>query len=481
MNKLLVLHYLSKAMLIDAALFVVPAIVGLIYSEYTCSLVFLAVGFLTILIFLPLSLIKLKNKKMYAREGMVIASLIWIFYSITGALPFYFSESIPDFLDALFESVSVFTTTGATIITDIEQLPMSVTFWRSFSQWVGGMGVLVFAIAILPSSADSMYLMQAECTGPSVNKLVPRGKKSAMYLYLIYTVMTVIVMVLLAGGGMPVFDSICYSMGTIGTGGLGIKNAGLRYYNSFYIETVIMMGMFFGGINFTLYYLMLTGRFKEIKKNSELKVYTSIIIIASILISINIIPNYGNFFTALRYGTFQVIGMITSAGYSTADYCNWPMFSQIIIMFIMFVGACSGSTGGGFKVQRLVILYKSATLSVRRMLHPNSVNIVKSDGKIIDSDSAHMVMRYLIIYIGIAAGSILFISLDDVDFGTTFSSAITCLNNIGPGISMVGPTEDYDFFSDRSKIVLMIDMLFGRLECLPLIILCSPSVWRKSF
>lgn len=481
MNKSIVLHYLSAALLLGSVLFVVPAIVAFLFGEIKCMAAFLATALLLAIISFPMTIKKPKNKKMYAREGLAIVALIWIAFSLSGALPFFVSGCIPNYVDAFFESASGFTTTGGTILSDVEILPKSMIFWRCFTNWIGGMGVLVFAIAVLPSSADSLYLMQAECPGPEMNKLVPRGKKTALYLYLMYMVLTVIIFVLLLVGRMPLFDSICSAMSTAATGGFGVRNEGIDYYNSVYIECVIMIGMMLCGINFSIYYLMIIRRFKEIKKNTEIKVYFGIILLAIFLITVNILPQYGAVRTSVRYSAFQVVSIITSGGFITSDYCDWPAFSQTIVLFLMFVGACSGSTGGGFKVQRFVILIKSAALSTRKLLHPNSVNIVKIDEKVIDSDSVHSVMRYLVIYLAIAVISALLISVDNVDFGTTFSSVLACLNNIGPGIEKVGPTGNYGFYSDFTKIILSIDMLFGRIECLPFLVVMSPSAWRRKF
>lgn len=481
MNRAIVFHYLARAMLIGSALFAVPALVSLIYHEYFCMLVFLAVGAVVALLSLPLALIRPKDRRMFAREGMVIAALLWVLFSLVGALPFYVSGWIPDFCDAVFESISGFTTTGSTILTNVEILPKGMLFWRSFTHWVGGMGVLVLAIAILPSSSDSIYLMRAECPGPQVSKLVPKGKNSAVYLYLIYTALTVVTVILLVAGGMPLFDSICHAMGIAGTGGFGIKNDGIAYYGSAYLEGVVTVTMILFGANFTLYYLMLVRRFREVRKNTELKVYLAILAISTLLVMWNIRPLYHTIGKCFRFAVFQVASIMTSTGFATTDYNRWPLFSQMVLLLLMYIGACAGSTGGGFKVQRFVILFKSGVLSLRKMLHPNSVNIIKADDKTISSDSVHGVMRYLVIYLGLLILSLLLISLDNTDFGTAFSAVSTCINNIGPGLNAVGPMENFGGLSDFSKIVLAIDMLLGRLECLPLLILCIPSVWRKNF
>lgn len=481
MNRFMVLHYLSKIMLVGSIILLLPCGVSLYYGEFSCAFNFFIVALITALIFVPFSIIKPKNQQMYTREGLVIVAIMWILYPIIGALPFYISGEIPDFIDAIFESVSGFTTTGSTILKDIEALPNGMIFWRSFTHWIGGMGVLVLAIAIFPSSNDCMYLMRAECAGPQVGKIVPKGKNSAKYLYSIYLGLTIIITILLILGGMPIFDSICHAIGTAGTGGFGIKNNGVAYYNSAYIEGVLTVGMILFGINFNMFYFILIKRFKDVLKNTELKVYLIIIAIATLLILLDIYPIYNSVSKSFRYSIFQVVSIITSTGFATADYCQWSTFSQTILTILMFVGACAGSTGGGLKVQRFIIMFKSAKKSIKQTLNPRSVNIVTSDDKSLDIDIVHGVHAYLIIYLGFFLISLLLISLNNMDFATTFSAVTTCINNIGPGLAKVGPMENFSSLSDLSKIVLIIDMLLGRLECFPLIILFSPAIWRKKF
>lgn len=481
MNKSIVFHYLSKIMLVGSATFLLPCIVSLYYKEFECAISFFIVAFAVAIISLPLAIIKPKNKHMYAREGLVIVALMWVIYPIFGALPFYISGAIPNFIDAIFESISGFTTTGSTILTDIENLPNGILFWRTFTHWIGGMGVLVFAIAIFPSSNDSMYLMRAECAGPQVGKIVPKGKNSARYLYSIYLGLTVLTTIFLILGGMPVFDSICHAMSTAGTGGFGLKNNSVVYYNSAYIDVVLTISMLLFGINFNMYYFLITKRLKDVFKNTELRVYLLIILISTILITIEIYPIYENVFTSLRFSSFQVVSIISSTGLATADYCQWSMLSQTILVILMFIGGCAGSTSGGLKVQRFIIMFKSAKKSIKQTLNPKSINIVTSDDKFLDISIVHGVHAYLIIYLGFFLISLLLISLNNVDFSTSFTAITTCINNIGPGLAKVGPTENFSFFSNLSKIVLSIDMLLGRLECFPIIILFSPAIWRKKF
>lgn len=481
MNKSIVMHYVSKTLLVGAVLFLLPALVSVYYKEYDIARTFLITALCVAIISVPLSIIKPKNNHLYAREGLVIVALMWVVYPIVGALPFWISGEIPNLIDAVFESVSGFTTTGSTILTDIEGLSRGMLFWRSLTHWVGGMGVLVLAIAILPSNNDALYLMRAECAGPQVGKIVPKGKTTALYLYLIYGVLTAILIILLLAGGMPLFDSVCHAMGTAGTGGFSIKNSGIAFYNSQYIEGVLTAGMILFGVNFSLYYFILVKRFKEVWKNSEIKVYLAIMAAATILITINIFPMYKSIGKCFRYAIFQVSSIMTSTGFGTADYNLWPVFSQTILITLMYIGACGGSTGGGFKVSRVIVLFKSAVKSIRKAIHPKSVNIVTAGEKTMDIETVHGVHAYLIIYILLIFASLLLVSINNTDFGTNFSAVTTCINNIGPGINRVGPTENFSFFSGLSKIVLSVDMLLGRLECLPIIILFSPKVWRKNF
>lgn len=481
MNKSLVFHYLSKLTLSGSALFLLPAVVSLIYGEYGTMITFILTGAGLALLSLPMTVIKPKSTDMYTKEGLVIVGLLWVVYPIAGAVPFFASGEIPSFADAVFESISGFTTTGSTILADVESLSHGMLFWRSFTHWVGGMGILVFALAVLPSSKDSLYLMKAECPGPQVSKLVPKGKNTAMYMYSIYAVLTLITVILLCLGGMPLFDSICHAMGTAGTGGFGVKNSSIAYYNSAYIDIVTSVMMILFGVNFNIYYFLLIRRFKDVGKNLELRVYFIILAVSTLLIGINIFPIYKSVGESFRYSFFQTASIMTTTGYATADFNLWPEFSKAILIALMFIGASAGSTGGGFKVQRLIIVFKNGIRHIKKLLHPKSVNLVTSEDKAMDADTVHGVHCYLGIYLFLLICSVLLISLDNRDFATTFSSVAACFNNIGPGISMVGPTENFSFFSDFSKIVLSLDMLLGRLECLPIMILVMPSVWKEKF
>lgn len=467
--------------LVGSALFLLPAAVSLCYGEYSTALTFIIVGAGLAVLSLPMTIVRPKSKEMYTKGSLAIVAMLWIVFPLAGAMPFYISGEIPHFVDALFESVSGFTTTGSTILADVESLSHGMLFWRSFTHWIGGMGILVFALAVFPSSKDSMYLMRAECPGPQVGKFVPKGKNTAMYLYSIYGVLTVLTIILLCAGGMPFFDSVCHAMGTAGTGGFGIKNAGVAYYNSAYIDGVITVMMILFGVNFNIFYFMLIRRFKDVFKNLELRVYLIILAVSTLLIGANIYPIYKSVGESLRYAVFQVASIMTTTGFATADFNLWPSFSQMILVLLMFVGACAGSTGGGFKVQRLIIVFKNTAKYFKKLLHPKSVNLVTSEDKAMDADTVHGVHCYLGICLFLMLSSTLLVSVDNQDFATSFTAVAACFNNIGPGISGVGPMENFSFFSDFTKCVLSLDMLLGRLECLPMMILFVPAVWKKKF
>ncbi len=485
MNKKLVLNTLSKIGLIEAALMLLPLLVTVYYHEYRTMRVFLYVILFTAAINAALLFFvkPARDKSLTSRDGIAVAALGWIFLSFFGALPYYVSGEIPHFIDAIFESISGFTTTGASILGDVEALSQGMMFWRCLTHWVGGMGVLVLFVALIPSDkkSSSLQLMRAECPGPTVEKLVPKGRSSAMILYVIYAALTVIMVIFLLIGGMPLFDSCCHAMGTAGTGGFNVKNAGVGFYQSAYLEGVVTVFMILFGVNFNIYYFLIMRKFVGIYKNTELKVYLGTIIASISLIIYNTMSYgiYHSFSKALRYASFQVGSIMTSTGYATADFDRWPELSKTILIVLMFIGACAGSTGGGFKVSRVIILFKTAKRNLRKAMHPKAVNIVKSDDRAIDIETVHSVSCYLIIYIFIFFASLLIISFNNFDFATNFSSVTACLNNIGPGISRVGPMMNYYPLSDLSKTVLSVDMLLGRLECLPLIMLVSPSMWVK--
>ena len=478
MNKKMIFHTLGWVLLIEAICMILPLICGMIYKEqevlsfaYTMGLIAI-VGF--ILIKLPL-----KSKSLYAKEGLIIVALSWIVMSLAGCIPFIISGYIPSFTDALFETVSGFTTTGASILTDVEALPKSLLFWRSFTHWIGGMGVLVFLLAILPmSGANNMHLMRAESPGPSVSKLVPRIRSTAKILYAIYTAMTILQMILLIAGGMPPFESILHAFGTAGTGGFGIKNNSIEGYSP-YLQNVITVFMMLFGVNFSIYYLALTKHFKEIIKSTELKTYLGLFAIASIFICINILPQVSGVAEGLRLSCFQVATVMTTTGYSTCNFDLWPTFSKTILVFLMFIGASAGSTGGGIKVSRIIVVIKSIGKELRTLIHPKSVRKITVDGHIVEHETVRGINVFLAAYACIFVFSLLIISLDNQSFTTSFTTVVSAINNIGPGLDAVGPAANFSILSPLSKYVMIFDMLAGRLEIFPILVLFSSFTYKK--
>ncbi|MGI5900207.1 MAG: TrkH family potassium uptake protein [Christensenellales bacterium] len=480
MNYRMIVQVISYILRLEAALLLPSLMIAVVRSENT------VVAFIAaIIILLAVSSVSLflkpETKTIYAREGFVIVAASWILMSFFGALPAYFSGYIPSFVDSLFESASGLTTTGSSILKDIEILPRSLLFWRSFSHWVGGMGVLVFMMAIMPlAGGRSMHIMRAEGQAPNVGKLVPKIKNSAMILYGMYIFLTVLLFVLLLAGDMPVFDSLCHAFATAGTGGFSIKNASIAHYNSPYIQWVISIFMVVFSINFNLYYLLLMGQFRRVFKNEELLIFLSIVLVSTAVVALNILPILGGGTLALRESFFQVTSVMSTSGFATTDFNLWPEFSRSLLMMLMFVGACAGSTGGGFKVARLIIITRSIRNEIKKMLHPRSVSAVKLEGKPVEKDTVMSVYAFVGAYAIIASVSVLLISLDNFDFTTTITTVVSCLSNIGPGLGLVGPSGSFAGYSAFSKLVLIMDMLTGRLEIFPMIMLFSPSVWRRS-
>lgn len=481
MNYRMILHTLGRIMLVEAGFLLIPLGIS-IYHQDSALWSFVITILLLLTIGLPLTLKKPKNHVFYAREGFLIAALTWIMMSLFGALPFFLSGAIPNFVESLFETVSGFTTTGATLLTNIEALPKSLLFWRSETHWIGGMGVLVLMMAIVPKSdGQSMHIMRAEVPGPVVGKLVSKTTVTARILYAIYLGLTILEVVLLCAGGMPLFDSIVNSMGTTGTGGFAVLNAGIAGYNSLYCEIVIMVFMFLSGINFSLFYLLFIGQIKQAVKSEELRCYSLIALGAIVAIALNIMSIYGSFTEALRYSGFQVVSIMTSTGFSTADYTLWPVFSQLLVVLLMFFGACAGSTGGGMKIVRLVILGKSATREIKRVFNPRSVAAIKLDGKPVEEEVVKSVSLFFFLHVFLAIVSCVLISFDPFgyDISESVSGVITCINNIGPGLGRLGPAGNFSGFSDFSTIVLTLDMLVGRLEIYPILMLFLPSTWKR--
>lgn len=482
MNYNMIIYILGNLMKVEGCIMIVPALIAVAKSENAPMKAFFTTIIMLWMLGTILTSIKFKDKDIYAREGFVITALSWIVLSFFGAMPFYFSETIPSFIDCFFETVSGFTTTGATILTEIEGLPLSILFWRSFTHWIGGMGVLVFLLAIIPMGGDrSMYIMKAEAPGPLVGKLVPKVKSTAKLLYLIYIFLTLAEMIFLIAAGMPLFDSIVSAFSTAGTGGYSIKNASIAAYDSAVIEYIIAIFMMIFGINFNLFYLLMIKDFADIFKNEELKYYLGIIGVSTVLITANIASMYGSIEQSFRYAFFQVTSIITTTGFITENFELWPEFSKTILIVILMIGACGGSTGGGLKVSRMVIVLKMITQELKRMVHPRSVNIIKLDGMKIEQETVDSVTSFFVIYIFLIFGSFIIISVDNFDFTTSLTAVMTCVGNVGPGLGGVGPVENFSIFSPFVKLVLCMDMLLGRLEIFPLVMLFSPAVWKKGF
>ena len=419
----------------------------------------------------------------YATDGMVCVAVSWFVLSLVGAIPFYVSEAIPSYIDALFETVSGFTTTGASILPEVEHMAKGLMYWRSFTHWVGGMGVLVFLLAIAPSKGNeqgfTMHLLRAESPGPSVGKLVPKMRKTAAILYFLYIILTVLDFFFLIIGGMPVFDAICTAFGTAGTGGFGIKNDSIASYSP-YLQNVTTVFMLLFGVNFSCYYLLTLRQIKNVLKDEELRLYV-LIVLGSIGL---VVWNLGDFYPTLeetvRHAAFQVSSIITTTGFATTDFDLWPSFSKTILLCLMVIGACAGSTGGGLKVARVLLLFKSLKRNIAQMLHPRKVQVIRNNGSVVSERIVANTNAYLCAYVVLMFGSFVLISLDGYSVGTNFSAVLSCLNNIGPGLELVGPTCNFSIFSAFSKLVLILDMLLGRLEIFPILVLFSLQTWKNA-
>lgn len=480
MNYGMIRYIVGKMLLIEGFLLLFPAFVSFLYGEME-GISFLLTAMLLLLVSF-LGSRKPENTAIYAKEGFLIVALAWVLWSVFGALPFLLSGCIPRFEDAFFEVVSGFTTTGSTILRDIEGLPKCMNFWRCLTHWVGGMGVLVFVMAVLPlSNKNSMFLMRAEIPGPTCDKLVPKARTTARILYIMYLGLSVAEVIFLLAGDMNLYQAVIHTFSTAGTGGFSDRNASVAAFNSAYIDGVITVFMLLFGINFNLYFLLLMKNVKGFFKNEELRNYLGIVAAAIVLITINIMNLYGGVLHAFRYAAFQVVSVITTTGFVTANFDLWPEFSKTILLMLMVVGACAGSTGGGMKVSRIMILGRTITKETRQILHPKSVNVVKLDGKRLTNEETHGVYVYTICYFVILCVSVLLVSVDNFDFTTNFTAVLTTLNNVGPGLAKVGPVENFSAFSCFSKIVLSFDMLIGRLEILPIMMLLAPVTWRKKF
>lgn len=478
MNYSIVLYILGCVLKFESAFLVLPALVGLIYREHA-SVSYLAVAVLCLILGVLLTHKKPRSTNLYTREGFVAVALSWIIMSIFGAIPFVLTGDIPFYVDALFETISGFTTTGSSIQTDVESISKASLFWRSFSHWIGGMGVFVFIMAILPMMGGStMNLMKAESPGPSVSKLVPHVKDTAKILYGIYIAITICEATILRALGMPLFDSLTTTFGTVGTGGFGIRNDSIAGYSPA-IQITITVFMILSGINYTAYFYILTGKIKELFKIEEVRWYLAIIFGSVAVITWNVRSLYPTFSETLRHAFFQVGSIITTTGYATTDFDLWPALSKTLLVTLMFIGACAGSTSGGIKVSRILILLKTIRKELSLIIHPRQVKKIRMDGHPVDHETLRSANVFLVVYFVLLLTSMLLISVDEFDFSTNFTSVVTVLNNIGPGLNLVGPTQNFSIFSPFSKFVLMFDMLAGRLELFPMMILLMPSTWKR--
>jgi len=470
---------LGAILRLEAGLMLIPMVVALLYDENTAMAFFAAIA-IAFGLGLLLKLISGKRDHLiFAREGLVTVAVAWIILSAIGALPFYFSGEIPSYVDAFFETVSGFTTTGASILTDVEAMSHGLLFWRSFTHWIGGMGVIVLIMAIMPTtSGRSMHIMRAEMPGPIVGKLVPRVRDTAKILYLIYIVLTLIQIIFLWVGDMNLFESIVHSMGTAGTGGFGVKADSIGGYSA-YSQWVITVFMLIFGINFNLYFLILIGRVKNVLKSEELRTYFLVVGVSIALVCANIYPIFGNFADSVRHASFQVASIITTTGYATADFNLWPGTSRMILLLLMFVGGCAGSTAGGIKMSRIIMMFKTIGNNLRKILHPRAVTAVRFEGKTVDEDTRRGIGEYLMLYLFMYSAFMLVISFEPFDFETNFTAVSACINNVGPGFAGVGPASNFSAYTGFSKIMLSFAMLLGRLELYPILLALMPSTWLK--
>lgn len=482
MNFKMVSSLLGRSLCVEA-IFLLPAIgVSLYYHESEAAMA-LAITLAAALLAGGLMCIpRPKKESFYAREGFVTVAIAWLVISLIGALPFYISREIPDFIDCLFETISGFTTTGASILTDIEAMPRGLLYWRSFTHWLGGMGVLVFLLALLPSSkgsGQSVFLLRAESPGPEVDKLVPRMHNSAKILYGIYIGMTLLEMVFLRLGGMPLFDTVTVTFGTAGTGGFAIRSTSIADYSP-YLQNVVTAFMILFSVNFNIYFLLLGRRFSQLLKNEELRAFFLLLGGSVLLIACNTRGLYPSFGDSLHHAAFQAASIMSTTGFATVDFNLWPEFSKYILLLLMVVGACAGSTGGGIKVSRLLLLGKSMHKGLRRMISPRLIRPVRMDGKPVSEDTLRGLNLYMTSYCAVLAVSLFFVTFDNFDLETSISAVFACLNNIGPGFGIAGPMGSYASFSFLSKLVLCADMLIGRLEILPILLLFVPSIWKRT-
>ena len=477
MNIKMLIYILGKVLLIEGMLMLLPAVCGLFYSEnqvvvyFILAAVYMGAGYL-------ISLKKPKNMTIFIKDGCVATALSWLILSICGCIPFIITKEIPSFTDAMFETASGFSTTGASILTNVEAMSHTSLMWRSLTHWIGGMGVLVFLLAVVPMTGGSnMNLMRAESPGPSVGKIVPKVRSTAKMLYLIYLVMTVAEIIILFACGMPFFDSVCSAFGTAGTGGFGVRNDSFASYAP-HIQWIVAVFMLLFGMNFNFYYYFVTKQVNKAFKMSEIKVFLAVVAVVTGIICFSVRGLYGSFGEAIRHSFFQVSTIITTTGFATTDFDLWPSVAKFLLLGLMILGACASSTGGGIKVSRFQIMFKTIKREINTYIHPRTVKQIQVDGKKVDADVEHSVALYFFIYLLVFTISMFIVSFEGHDLVTIFSSVAATLNNIGPGLSLVGPTQNYSFFSDLSKWVFIFDMLAGRLELLPIIVFLNPSTYK---
>lgn len=481
MNYRMILSLLGDVLLVIGAFLLLPCIVAVIYGEPELWVLLATAAGSGLLGGLFILLRPKRRRELHARDGFVMVALSWILISLVGAIPFTVSGAIPSYLDAVFETMSGFTTTGASILRAVEDLPKCLLFWRSFTHWLGGMGVLVFMLIVLPlAGGQTIFLMRAESPGPSVSKMSPHMRDTATILYAIYFGLTVLQMILLFIGGMPFFDAICVSLGTAGTGGFGNWNDSIAHYNSAYLQNVITVFMILFGINFSAYFLILTRKFRQAFRIEEIRVYLGVIFVFAGLIAFNVRPMFGSLRESFHHALFQVASIITTTGFSTVDFDQWPTFSRALLVLLMFIGACAGSTGGGIKCSRILLLGKSVKKELMCLIHPRLVRVNKMDGQRVPHEVMRSINVFVVAYAFIFILSLLIISLNCEDLVTCFTSVATTLNNVGPGLSLCGPTCNFGFFPPLSKGVLIFDMLAGRLELFPMLLLFTPGTWQRN-
>ena len=482
MNYRMIFSIIGKVVCAEAAFLLPPFLIAAFSGERAAAIAFAATIVIALAISLPFVLKKPKNKDIFIRDGFITVGLMWIVVSVIGALPYAFSGVMPSFVDCLFESVSGFSTTGGSIMADIECLPGSILYWRSFTNWLGGMGVLVFLLVLSPlvakDSGENMYLLRAESPGVRIAKLVPRMKNSATILYLIYIALTLILFIFLLFDGLTVFDALTLSFSTAGTGGFSIYNVSVAAYDP-YVRSIVALFMFLFSVNFNVYFLILTGQARRALKSEELRVFFGIVLVSAAAIMLNIRKLYGSFAEIFGAAFFQVTSIISTTGFTTENYDAWPQFSKTLLALLMFLGGCGGSTAGGLKVSRLLIQVKAAYRGVYKALHPNTVRLVHLDGELLDEDTVNGVQTYMMVYFLVLGLGTLLVSLDQYSLQTNFTAVLSCLSNVGPGMGSVGPTMTYAGYSALSKIILCVEMLVGRLEIYPILVLFFPRLWKR--